>query len=153
MLVGLPSKDIAKHWEVFRETLRRSIPTSPSALPDRTQRWLFAALTGRIQCWLCFDPDDKDDEFYCAVVTRVSIDDLTGEKSLLVYALGVFKKVPRKVREDDWVTLKRIAKEWGCPYISCYVYSDLVYNSVVKLNKGKAEHVHYILLSTAEAEE
>lgn len=149
MLVGLPSKEIAKHWEVFRETLRRSIPTSDKVLPDRAQRWLIAALTGRLQCWLCFDPKDEKDEFYCAVVTRMSIDDMTGEKSLLVYAIGVFKKASREVREADWETLKKIANEWGCSYLSGYVYNELVYNNIAKLNKGNVTHVHYVLIPTA----
>lgn len=148
MLVGLPSKDIAKHWEAFREVLRASIPTSPAVLPDRAQRWLYAALTGRLQCWFGFDPNDPKDEFYTGIVTRISVDDLTGEKSLLIYAIGVFKKVPRTVRDADWATLKKMAKEMGCKYLSCYVYSDVVFNALNKMNGGDVKKVYYALIPT-----
>lgn len=148
MLVGLPSKDIAKHWETFREILRASIPTSPSVLPDRAQRWLYAALTGRLQCWLGFDPDDPSGDFYIGAVTRLSVDDLTGEKSLLIYAIGAFKKAPRSVRNADWAMLKKVAKDWGCTYMSCYVYSDTVFNAIEKLNGGGLKKVYYTLIPT-----
>ena len=115
MLVGLPSKTIADTWDVFKEVIRKAVPTAPDMLPDRMQRMLYAAMTGRIQCWLLYE-EDGSDEFYGGMITRVSIDDLTGQKSLLIYALANFKQASRKVREADFIALKKIAKEWGCAH-------------------------------------
>lgn len=152
MLVGLPSKKIAETWDIFREIIRKSIPTSPDLLPDRMQRMLFAAMTGRLQCWLLFE-EDGSDEFYGGLVTRMAVDDLTGQKSLLIYALASFKQASRKVREEDFRTLKRIAKQWGCSYLTAYCPSRLVAETTLKANKGQGEIISYILLPTDIEEE
>lgn len=149
MLVGLPSKKIAETWDIFKEIIRSSVPTSPEVLPDRMQRLLYAALTGRIQCWLLFE-EDGSDEFYGGLVTRVSVDDLSGQKSLLIYALATFKHAPREVREKDFATLRSIAKGWGCPTISAYCESRLVADSAIRANQGRGQIVNYILIPTED---
>lgn len=152
MLVGLPSKTIADTWDVFKEVIRKAVPTTPDMLPDRMQRMLYAAMTGRIQCWLLYE-EDGSDEFYGGLVTRISIDDLTGQKSLLIYAMASFKQASRKVREADFKALKKIAKEWGCANLSAYCPSKLVAETTIKANKGKGQIISYILLPTDVGEE
>lgn len=147
MLVNLPSKKIAETWDTFREIIRRSIPTDPAMLPDRLQRMLYAALTGRLQCWLLYEEDGSDD-FYGGIVTRTSIDDLTGQKSLLIYALATFKQASRAAREADFISLKRVAREWGCQYVTAYCESRLVAETTIKANKGQGRIVSYIQLPT-----
>ena len=147
MLVGLPSNKIAETWDVFKEIIRKSVPTSPDMLPDRMQRMLYAAMTGRIQCWLLYEEDGTDD-FYGGLVTRISIDELSGQKTLLIYAMASFKQPSREAREADFVALKRIAKEWGCTTLSAYCASRLVAETTIKANHGKGEIIHYILLPT-----
>lgn len=149
MLVGLPSKDIAKHWDIFKEIIRQAVPTAPDMLPDRMQRMLYAAMTGRIQCWLMYE-DDGCDEFYGGMVTRVAVDDLSGQKSLLIYALTNFKQASREARKREFATLKRIAKEWGCAHISAYCPSRLVAETTLKANQGKGEIINYILIPTGD---
>ena len=151
MLVGLPSKTIADTWDVFKEVIRKAVPTAPDMLPDRMQRMLYAAMTGRIQCWLLYE-EDGSDEFYGGMITRVSIDDLTGQKSLLIYALANFKQASRKVREADFIALKKIAKEWGCAHLSGFCPSRLVAETTIKANKGKGSIISYVLIPT-EVEE
>ena len=149
MLVGLPSKKIAETWDIFKEIIRRSVPTSPEVLPDRMQRLLYAALTGRIQCWLLFE-EDGSDEFYGGMVTRVSIDDLSGQKSLLIYALATFKQASREARKADFDTLRKIAKQWGCANLSAYCNSRLVAETTIKANRGRGELIHYVLIPTED---
>ena|SRR5699024_5299677 len=115
------------------------------------QRMLYAAMTGRIQCWLLYE-EDGSDEFYGGMITRVSIDDLTGQKSLLIYALANFKQASRKVREADFIALKKIAKEWGCAHLSAFCPSRLVAETTIKANKGKGSIISYVLIPT-EVEE
>ena len=118
-------------------------------LPDRMQRMLFAAMTGRLQCWLLYE-EDGSDEFYGGIVTRISIDDLTGQKTLLVYALTTFKQASRAVREADFLSLKKAAKEWGCQSLSAYCPSRLAAETTIKANKGNGEIIHYVLLPITE---
>jgi len=144
MLVGLQNKQVSEYWDIFKEVIRQSMPTTPEMLPDRMQRMLFAAMTGRIQCWLC---TDRENAFYCGLITRQTVDDLTGEMSLLIYALAVFKKVSREVRDEDFRALLRCAKEWKCRYVSAYVQSEAVVNALRKIASG-GEVIHYVLLPT-----
>lgn len=144
MLVGLQNKQVSEYWDIFKEVIRQSMPTTPEMLPDRMQRMLFAAMTGRIQCWLCID---RENSFYSGIITRQTVDDLTGEMSLLIYALAVFKKVPREVRDEDFRALLRCAKEWKCRYVSAYVRSEAVVNAIRKIASG-GEVIHYVLLPT-----
>lgn len=147
MLVGLPSNKIGETWDIFKEIIKKAVPTTPDMLPDRLQRMLYAALTGRLQCWFLYE-EDGSDEFYGGMITRISIDDLTGQKTLLIYALTNFKQASRKVREEDFKTLKKIAREWGCTYLSAYCPSRLVAETTIKANKGQGEIISYILLPT-----
>lgn len=151
MLVGLPNRDIAKYWSTFEEIIRKAIPSSPRQLPDRLQRMFYAAMTGQLQLWLMFDPEDGTDTFYGGMITKKVVDDLTGESSLLIYALYNFKQASRKAREADWAATRRVAREAGCPYISAYCGSRLVAETAIKANKGMGEIIHYCLLN-AEAE-
>ena len=147
MLVGLPTKTIAEKWDIFKEIIRRAVPTAPDMLPDRMQRMLYAAMTGRIQCWLLFE-EDGTDEFYGGIVTRISMDDLTGQKSLLIYALTTFKQASREARMADFAALRKVAREWGCTHLSAYCPSRLVAETAIKANKGKGEVINYVLLPT-----
>lgn len=149
MLVGLPNKTIAEHWDIFKEVIRKAIPTAPDMLPDRMQRMLFAAMTGRIQCWLMYE-EDGSDEFYGGMITRTAVDDLTGQKSLLIYALANFKQASREVRQADFATLKKIAAGWGCAHLSAYCPSRLVAETTIKANRGSGEIIHYVLIPTGE---
>lgn len=149
MLVGLPSNKIAETWDIFKEIIRKSIPTSPDILPDRMQRMLYAALTGRIQCWLFYE-EDGSDEFFGGMITRVSVDDLTGQKTLLVYALATFKQASRAARLEIFSTLRKIAKDWGCRHLSAYCPSRLVAESTIKANGGRGEIISYVLIPTSD---
>lgn len=147
MLVGLPTKEIGERWDFFKELIRTAVPTAPDMLPDRMQQMLFAAMTGRIQCWLMFEEEDSD-ECYGGMITRLAVDELSGQKALLIYAMGAFKSASRSVREADFNALKKIAKEWGCTHLSAFCPSKLVAQSAIKANKGHGEIINYVLIPT-----
>lgn len=141
MLVPLSNKEISERWDVFKEMLRVCVPTTQAMVQDRMQQALFMALTGRIQCWFGYE---SGDDFYGAAITRIMSDPLTGEKTLLVYALQVFHQVRRETREADWKAFRQVARNMGCSYITAFTGSRNVALGMVKANKGKGEIVSYV---------
>lgn len=132
MLVVLPSKEVSERWAIFKECLRNSIPRTKDMLPNWLSDSLFLALTGRIQCWLAYDPADKEDEFYAAMVTKKVSDELTGQSALLIYAAQVFKRARKEVRLEDLQTLRRIAKSYEIQRITAYCLSPVTANLLQK---------------------
>lgn len=147
MLVPLPVNKIAEKWDIFKEVIRESVPTCKGMLPDRMSRTLYAAMTGRLQCWLLYE-EDGSDEFYGAMVTRVAIDELTGQKAMLIYALASFKQASRKAREEDFKAFRRFAAAKGCTNLAAYCSSKLVATTTIKANKGRGQLIYYILIPT-----
>lgn len=143
MLVALDNKAISERWDVFKDVIRTCIPTTPDMLPDRMQRMLHAALTGRIQCWFLYE---KGDDFYGAMITKKGVDDLSGQSTLLIYALKVFGTASRETRREDFKALGRVAREMGCSHFSAYCGSAAVANAVIKANEGHGEIINYVLV-------
>lgn len=147
MLVALDNKAIAERWEIFKDVIQTCIPTTPETLPDRLQRMLQAALTGRIQCWLLYE---QGDEFYGAVITKKSVDDLTGQATILIYALKIYKQASRETRIKDFEAFRRIVHSFGCSYFSAFCGSAAVANAVIKANGGRGEIINYVLVPVGE---
>lgn len=132
MLVVLPNKEVAEHWDVFKEVLRTCVPITQDMLPNWLTECLFLAMCGRIQCWLAFDPLMKKDEFYAAFITKKVTDELTGQSALLVYAIQVFAKASRETRIKDMQTLGDIALSMGVRRITAYCLSPVIANALRK---------------------
>lgn len=144
MLVVLPSKQVSEHWDMYKELIRLCIPTTRDMLPDFMTNMLYSAMTGRIQCWMGFD---EGNDLYLSMITKKAIDDLTGQRSLLIYALTTYKQPTREIRRADFAAFKKIAASMGCPRFSSYTGSKAVANSVLKA-VDNAEVLYYILAST-----
>lgn len=133
MLVVLQSKQIAERWEAFKETLRESVPITRDMLPTWLKDCLYHALTGHLQCWFAFSEEPGEDRFYAAFVTKAVIDELTGQRALLIYAFKVFGPVKREVREKDFATFLKIAKTMGCQRVTAFCGSQVVFNSIKRV--------------------
>lgn len=132
MLVVLQNKEIRDRWDLFKDVLRSSVPITKDMLPNWLIECLYLALTGRIQCWVAFDPQDKKDEFYTAFITKKVVDEITGQNALLVYAIKVFKRVRKEVRVEDMKTFGRIASSYGAKRITAFCPFKTVENSLRK---------------------
>lgn len=149
MLVVLPNKEISNHWPLFKDVIRECIPVTKDMLPDYMTNMLHSAMTGRIQCWLGFEGDN----FYLAAITKKAIDDLTGQRSLLVYALKIFGEASRQVRIDDWRTFRKQARGFGVQRISAYCGSMAVAKAFIKCNGGRGEIIPYAVLELTEEDD
>lgn len=149
MLVVLPNKDIPKYWPMFKDVIRECIPITKDMLPDYMTNMLESALTGHLQLWLGFE----EDNFYLAVITKKIIDDLTGQRSLLVYALKVFGRVSKDTRKEDWITFRKIARTLGVQRIAAYCGSQVAANAFIRANCGRGEIIPYAVIQIDERDD
>lgn len=132
MLVVLKNKEIAEKWDLFKDVLRSSIPRTPDMLPNWLTDCLFSALSGSIQLWLCYDQRLGEDKFYCAFVTKILTDELTGQTAMLVYALKVFSKATHETRIEDMKTLAKICRVKKIKRITAFCLSKVSLNALKK---------------------
>ena len=132
MLVVLKNREIAEKWELFKDVLRSSIPKTPDLVPDWLTNCLFSAMCGSLQFWLGYDERLGEDRFYCAFVTKIVADELTGQKAMLIYAMKVFNKATHETRIEDLRTLGRICKVKGIKRITAFCLSKVSYNALKK---------------------
>lgn len=119
-------------WDLFKDVLRSSIPRTPDMLPNWLTDSLYLALVGRIQLWLCYDPSAGKDQFYCAFVTKIVTDELTGQSAMLIYALKVYTKASRQVRNEDLKTLEKVCQAKGIRRITAFCLKASTMNSLKK---------------------
>lgn len=148
MLVALQNEQVPKYWDIFKEVIRKSIPTDASQLPDRLNKMLYASLTGRLQLWFMYDDATSEDDFYGALITKKQEDDLTGQKALLVYAFYNWRQASRATRDADALALLRIAKGYGCAYVTGYCASRLVAETMIKCTGRTGEIINYVIVPT-----
>lgn len=146
MLVVLPNKEVVNYWPLFKDVIRECIPITKDMLPDYMTNMLQSAMTGQIQCWLA----SEGDKFYLAAITKKAVDDLTGQRALLIYALKVFAPSSRETREADWKAFRKIAKSFGVQRISAYCGSQAVANAFIKGNEGRGEIICYAVIPLEE---
>lgn len=132
MLVVLPNKEIPKMWDVFKDVLCSSIPQTPDMLPNWLTDSLYLALTGRIQLWLGYDPKMGKDYFYCAFVTKIVADELTGQMAMLIYAMKVFARSTRQTRNEDLQTIQKVCAAKGIRRITAFCLSQGSVNALKK---------------------
>ncbi|MEG0755689.1 MAG: hypothetical protein RR450_04780 [Oscillospiraceae bacterium] len=117
MLVRLPNKLIAEHWEIFKEAYRQSVPATSDVTPERMTRLLEAAMTGEVQCWLFF----TGEECVGAGISRKYADDISGQEMLLIYAYWMWKAESFQLQTERFEALKDFARGVGCGRIGAFL--------------------------------
>lgn len=151
MLVVLPNKEISNYWPLFKDVIRECIPVTKDMLPDFMTNMLESAMTGRIQLWLGSEP--RKDNFYLAMITKKAVDDLTGQRALLIYALKILHMTSQEVRKDDWRTFRKMARTFGVQRITAYCGSQAVANAFLKCNNGRGEIIPYAVVELSEEDD
>lgn len=136
MLTLLPNKQIAEQWDLFKDVLRSSVPITKDMLPTWLTDCLFLALCGRIQCWITIDEhadtQEERDRAYSAFITKPVVDEISGQRALLIYAFKVYHKAKKETRIDDIQTLARWASAQGFKRMTAYCHSRVVANLMKK---------------------
>jgi len=122
MLVKLTARQISEWWPVVKECLERTLPPFTYASPERFANILEQLLQGGMQCWIVqrFDDSAQTVAPEGFVVTTISIDECSGVKNLLLYAVWSFGLVSDEEYRNGWQTLVTFARASGCHRIVTY---------------------------------
>ncbi len=125
MLNKIYPEDVAESWEVFAPLIAKSIPPILGGNVNTMTSILEAIMVETLDCWVLLGRNSDNQNMKAFATTHIVEDELTREKSLLIYTLTAMPKA--KIVMEDWSdafeTLRKYAHAKGCSYISAF--SDL----------------------------
>ncbi len=114
MLIKLLPDQVAKLWDIIRYGLLRTWPIGTDSCADRVQDVLRSLLTETIQCWMA----KEGEEFLGFLLTKISVCDVTGSRSLNIMSIFGFRVVPDNKWEEGMEQLVEFAKANNCKFIT-----------------------------------
>ncbi len=137
MLNKIYPEDVAKRWEVYAPLIAKSIPLVLGGNAATMTSILEAIMIETLDCWSLVVRNSDNEGMGAFATTHVVEDELTREKSLLIYTLTALPKAG--IGMEDWAdalqTLRKYAHYKGCSYISAF--SDMP-NVVALANRAGA---------------
>ena len=120
MLTRLLPDQIAKMWDIIKYAIEQSVPPIAGEHPDKMNRILSAALSGKIDVWASYHKDVEKVKFEGLAVTQFVFDDASGVKHMLLYSMYGYTGPTT----DTWLgglrTLAKFAKSRGCSNVIAY---------------------------------
>lgn len=143
MLTKLLPDQISAFWDVIKYAIEESLPPTVSENPDKMNRILMSLLSDKAQCWVSYTINKEQRKLEGIIITRVSYDDVSDTKNLLIYCLYGYGNVGRANILSGFKTLVKYASSRDC----CRIvgYTDLPY--VVELAKRFGGDTGYTFVS------
>lgn len=139
MLNKIYPEDVAKSWEVFAPLIAKSIPPALGGNVTTMTSILEAIMVETLDCWVLLGRNSDNQNMSAFATTHIVEDELTNEKSLLIYTLTAMPKAI--ITMEDWSdalkTIRTYAHSKGCSYISAF--SDIP--NVVSLAKKAGANI------------
>lgn len=118
-LIKLLEDQVAQYWEVIKYAIRQSLPPITYDSDEKLNNLLEALLLGKLQCWVVSaNPEDVKTE--ALITTRISEDEVSRTRSLLIYTLFSFKPLSEEVVNALRDGLLRYAKANKCSRVIAY---------------------------------
>lgn len=120
MLTRLLPDQISKLWDIIGYAVEQSLPPIAGDHPDKMNRILASALSGKVDVWVSYVREEKVNKFEGIVLTKFIYDDASGTKNLLIYCLYGYNEISK----ESWVFglkgLVKYAESKGCSQIIAY---------------------------------
>ncbi len=128
-------EQVSKFWDIIKYAIEQSLPPITSEHPDKMNRILSAALSGKVSVWV----SHVDHKINGIVLTTSTYDDISGTKNLLIYCVYGYTRVDK----DSWLkgltVLTKYAKAKRFSRIVAYTNVDYIVNMVNSLG-GNSEY-------------
>lgn len=128
LLAVLPSQ-ISEYWPMIEAEIKDDLPPIADYGPYDLNNILFHLMTNRMTCWLYMDSDQKEPKGF--ILTTV-LNDLSGVRTLLVYAISVFDRATKVAWEKEFDTLRKFAGAVSCSKIGAFVMNKKVIEALEK---------------------
>ena len=139
MLTKLLPEQISKFWDVIKYAVEQSLPPIVGESPDKMNRILSSALSGKVEVWASYNKGDKVNKFDGIVLTKMLYDDASDTRNLLIYCLYGYEEVNDVSWFDGFESLVKYAKSRGC--LQIIAYSDIPYMiDIAKRLGGEADY-------------
>lgn len=139
MLNKLLPDQVATYWDLIKEAIERSVPPIEDEHPDKMNRILASLLSGRKQCWVSYRKDNGTKVLEGIVVTEILVSDDIAMRSLLIYSVFAYGKVPNETWTDGLKTIAKWATKMKCHRIIAYTDVPKLIN-FVKMVGGEARY-------------
>ena len=126
MLVRLLRNQIEEKWNVIKVAIANSLPPTVNNDEISTQKCInnirLALMNGSMQAWVLAEGR----KVLAIGTTAITIDKISGEKSLIIYTLFGCTKLDIKDWEGAFESLKAFAKSVGCSTVCAFSDVDRV---------------------------
>lgn len=143
MLTRLLPDQISKFWDIIHYAVEQSLPPTVGEHPDKMNRILAAALSGKIEVWASYTRGEEGAKFEGIVLTKILFDDASQTRNLLIYCLYGYEAVDG----DSWMngleTIAKFAKSRDCA--SVIAYSDKP--EIIEIAKKLGAQARYTYLT------
>jgi len=120
MLIKLLPEQVSTYWNIIKYAVEESLPPTVHDHPDKLNRVLAAALSGKIDVWASYIRGETKVSFEGIVLTQVLYDDASDTRSLLIYCLYGYSSVSKDSWMNGFKTLVKYAKSQRCVKITAY---------------------------------
>jgi len=124
MLTKLLPDQISKFWPIIKYAVEESLPPTVGEHPDKMNRILSAALSGKLEVWASYE--HPTNRFEAIVVTQFLYDDASNMKNLLLYCVYGYAKISESSWLEAWESMSKYAKAEGCKKIVCYTANPFI---------------------------
>jgi len=136
-LVRLTSDQVAKHWDLLKIAVRKSLPKHVDTDDLVLNNVLIMLTSGLAQAWvLLADVGTEKERPVGALVTKVALDDVN-KPALYILSIYLTELVPVEVWKRGFRTISTFAKAEGCSRVAAYTDRDEVVSIAKKyINSG-----------------
>lgn len=141
MLVKLLKTDIDRLWNIIAPMIEKSLPDWVDLSENVMTNILESLMVGNLTGWFIYT-DSKKPEIVGFGTTRIAIDEMSGERTLIIYSLYSLNKITKGIWMNATEKITRYAITQKCTSIAAF--SNL--ENVVKLSEmlGADTSVTYI---------
>ena len=115
------------YWDKVKGLVDDAIPKIPGETENKMNNILANLLSGKFLGWFDYYVDKEGNKKTDGIIiTTILKDDVTETKSLLIYCIAAFSKVPMKNWKDSLKGLGKYAKSRGCSRMISYSIPKIV---------------------------
>ncbi len=116
--IAVPADRVSKNWEFFRYYIMQALTVPGTNTEFHAGNILAAIIKGNLQCWCAVDRVKGEDNILAVYTTNITVDVLSGCKSLILYSLAGVRNLSFPVINKGMLELKEYAKKHNCSVIS-----------------------------------
>ena len=114
MFLKLLPEQLVKVWDMVRYAIAETFMPRGSCTNEHLRYMLAALLSGKAQCWMGFTGTPADKKFIGFMITRIQVDQMLGDRVLIVDSIYAYQGVPEELMFRAWKVINEFAKKSGC---------------------------------------